>query len=234
MVTTYIIGIDEVGRGSLAGSVYTAGVLAPINTSPIAGVGDSKAISPRRRQELHDTLVACDVIRFFVASETAKTIDDIGIAKAVQRCFEACAHYLFTYSPGPVQEIRIDGSPISGWPSFPCPTRFLPKGDATDWAIGAASIIAKVKRDAYMRVLHGHYPVYDWQHNVGYGTDAHTQAIQQHGLSPEHRRSFCRRFTKEGPKTRQDPGSMESVRQRYNDMPLLDLTDLFDPPNASV
>lgn len=193
----YVIGIDEVGRGSLAGDVFTCGVMAPIDSRPVEGVTDSKALSAHRREQLHGALTACPDIRFHVARRSAGRIDEVGIDLAVRECFEECLRTLISHSL-PVTLIQVDGNRPAGWGSWPCPCEFIPKGDARVWAIGAASIIAKVERDAYMREEALREPWYDWRNNVGYGTPAHAKGIASNGLSDLHRRSFCKKFIRDG------------------------------------
>jgi ribonuclease HII len=97
-----------------------------------------------------------------------------------------------------VSLIRVDGMPIWNPDYFPVPTEFLPKGDLLVWAIGAASIIAKVDRDAWITEQSAAYPVYGWASNKAYGSKEHIEAILKHGVSPLHRKSFCRGFVQVG------------------------------------
>lgn len=194
---SYVIGIDEVGRGALAGDVFTCGVLAPVGTRPVEGVTDSKQLSAHRREQLHAVLTECPDIRWHVARRPASLIDAVGIDLAVRECFEECIDRLLGTGLS-VAVIQVDGNRPSGWAVWPCPCEFIPKGDALVWAIGAASIIAKVERDAYMKEEGAREPWYDWRNNMGYGTPAHLQGIGQNGLSPIHRKRFCKRFVKDG------------------------------------
>ena len=192
----YIIGADEVGRGCLAGAVYVGAVLVPDDKTPVEGVGDSKALTPKRREAVYETLRADGETVCQVCIRPASLIDQSGIQRALFECFrEAIDRCLVQVPDGESVEIRIDGKPI-GLDWHPIPTVYIVKGDATDWVIGAASIVAKVERDAYMVRMAGKYPVYGWDANKGYGSKAHRDAIYEHGLTPLHRATFCRNWVR--------------------------------------
>lgn len=187
-----VIGIDEVGRGSLAGDVFTCGVMVEDTVRPVLGVTDSKRLTPRKRESLHRALLAHKDVTWAVARRSAAVVDSIGINAAIAECFQECAETLC--KQGDVKLIAIDGTPI-GMGKFGPICRFFPKGDQRIWAVGAASIIAKVERDAYMTEQAKEYPGYDLEGNKGYGTPKHIQGIKEHGLSMIHRTTFCTRFT---------------------------------------
>ncbi len=174
-----IAGIDEVGRGPLAGPVVTACVSIPMDRL-VPGVDDSKKLSEKRREALYPLLLA--------AADYAETcfippevIDEINILNATRRAMETCAAGF----SGSV--ILIDA--VQGL-ALPCPSRSLIHGDALSYMIGAASIVAKVARDRYMIELDAKYPMYGFARNKGYGTAEHIAALKAYGPCPEHRRSF--------------------------------------------
>lgn len=172
-------GIDEVGRGPLAGPVVTACVSIPRDRL-VPGVDDSKKLSEKKREQLYPLLLE--------AADYAETcflgpavIDEINILAATRRAMETCAAGF----RGDV--LLIDA--VEGL-SLPCPARALIHGDALSYMIGAASIVAKVTRDRYMIALDEKYPMYGFARNKGYGTAEHIAALKKYGPCPEHRRSF--------------------------------------------
>lgn len=174
-----LAGIDEVGRGPLAGPVVTACVSIAPNRL-VLGVDDSKKLSEKRREQLYPLLLA--------AADYAETcflppavIDEINILNATKRAMENCAAGF----PGDL--ILVDA--VEGL-KLPCPARPLVHGDALSYMIGAASIVAKVSRDRYMIELDAKYPMYGFARNKGYGTAEHIAALKKYGPCPEHRRSF--------------------------------------------
>lgn len=195
MVNNYIIGADEVGRGPLAGGCYVCAVMAPSDMDPIGGVTDSKKLTPQKREALYKILIESKGIHYRVSLRTASRVDEVGIQNALLECFKESIERLISVGV-PVEAVRIDGKPI-GVDFSPTPTEFIVKGDAKDWIIGAASIIAKVERDSYMAQMARRYPSYGWEKNKGYGSKQHLEAIEKHGLTPLHRSTFCRRFVKE-------------------------------------
>jgi len=194
-MTKYIIGADEVGRGPLAGACYVGAVMAPSTMMPIEGVTDSKKLSPTRRQTLHKAITEHEGLHHRISIRTAARVDEVGINPALLECFWEAIEGLLALGL-PVEAVRIDGKPI-GVDFRPIPTEFIIKGDAKDWIIGAASIVAKVERDAYMVKMAKQYPEYEWKGNKGYGSSGHIEAIKEHGLSPLHRATFCRNFVPE-------------------------------------
>ena len=174
-----IAGIDEVGRGPLAGPVVTACVSIP-QSRLVPGVDDSKKLSEKRREQLYPLLLeAADYAETcFLRPEI---IDEINILNATRRAMETCAAGF----PGDL--LLIDA--VEGL-RLPCASRALIHGDALSYMIGAASVVAKVARDRYMIELDAKYPMYGFARNKGYGTAEHIAALKQYGPCPEHRRSF--------------------------------------------
>src|SRR5690349_381892 len=179
---TPVCGVDEAGRGPLAGPVFAAAVILH-PARPIAGLADSKKLSARRRESL-----AVEIRRraaaWAVASASVEEIDALNILQAsllaMRRAVEA-----LTIVPG---EVLVDGLHR---PPLSLPVRAIVRGDATVAVIAAASILAKVGRDAEMLVLHGRHPQYGFDQHKGYPTAAHIQALKDHGVSIVHRRSFA-------------------------------------------
>ena len=176
-----VAGIDEVGRGPLAGPVVTACVCIPQNRL-VAGVDDSKKLSEKRREALYPMLLeAADYAETcFIPPEV---IDEINILNATRRAMETCAA---GFSGDIILVDAVEGLRL------PCPERALIHGDALSYMIGAASIVAKVARDRYMIELDAKYPMYGFARNKGYGTAEHIEALKRFGPCPEHRRSFIR------------------------------------------
>ena len=174
-----VAGIDEVGRGPLAGPVVTACVSIPMEKL-VMGVDDSKKLSEKRREALFPLLLeAADYAETcFIGPEE---IDGINILNATKRAMETCAAGF----GGDI--ILIDA--VQGL-RLPCQARSLVHGDALSYMIGAASIVAKVTRDRYMIELDRKYPMYGFARNKGYGTAEHIAALKEYGPCPEHRRSF--------------------------------------------
>ena len=173
-----IAGIDEVGRGPLAGPVVTACVSIP-ESRLVPGVDDSKKLSEKRREQLFPLLMeAADY------AETAfvwpETIDEINILNATKQAMETCAAgFRGVFLIDAVQGLRLPGE-----------ARALVHGDALSYMIGAASIVAKVTRDRFMVELDAQYPAYGFARNKGYGTAEHIAALKRFGPCPAHRRSF--------------------------------------------
>ena len=175
-----IAGIDEVGRGPLAGPVVTACVSIP-KDKLVLGVDDSKKISEKKREALYDQLIAaadyCETC--FMSPEV---IDEINILAATKRAMEQCgAGFNGTFLIDAVTGLHLPGE-----------IRPIIHGDALSYMIGAASIVAKVTRDRYMIELDEKYPMNGFARNKGYGTREHIDAILKYGPCPEHRRSFIK------------------------------------------
>ena len=178
-----VAGVDEVGRGPLAGPVVACAVILPEGIV-IEGVNDSKKISEKRREILADRIKQSAVS---YAYGVVWEIDGINILQAT---LKAMADAVAALEVVPKIAI-VDG--ISA-PRCICAVQCVKKGDSASHLIAAASILAKVKRDNIMKGLHAAHPQYSWDTNKGYGTAAHIAAIREFGLSPAHRRSFCTRL----------------------------------------
>lgn len=177
-----VAGVDEAGRGPLAGPVYAAAViLSP--QSPIDGLKDSKKLTEKRRDALFD-LIQTRALSWAIASASVEEIDAINILQAsllaMQRAVEALA-----VRP---DEILVDGLHC---PKVAMPARAIVKGDSKEPAISAASILAKVARDREMHKLHELFPCYGFNLHKGYGTAVHMAALAVHGVAPVHRRSYA-------------------------------------------
>ena len=175
-----VAGVDEVGRGPLAGDVVAAAVI--LAESPPKGVTDSKMFTPERREALAER-IRDEAVSWALGRATVAEIDELNILRAsllaMRRAVEA-----LSVQPSLV---LVDGNLLPKWPYE---ARAIVKGDLTEPSIGAASILAKVQRDADMLVLHEHYPAYGFDRHKGYPTKAHLAALETAGISPVHRRSF--------------------------------------------
>lgn len=193
----YIIGIDEAGRGPLAGPVAVGIACVPhdFDWNVISGVGDSKKVSAKNREAIFcraRSLKKQRLLNFVVVQIPASTIDRIGITKAVSL---GITRGLVKLDMNPKRvDVRLDG--LLHAPLEYIHQETIIKGDAKEKVIGLASICAKVTRDCTMVRLARTYPKYGFDVHKGYGTRAHISAIQKHGLSKIHRRSFTRRFQK--------------------------------------
>ncbi len=178
-----VCGIDEAGRGPLAGPVVAAAVVLP-EGFVLPGLTDSKQLSAGKREVLYEYLMADASVLKYVASASTEEIDRLNILRATHLAMARAARGVY-----PMPDFCIiDGLPV---PDFPLPCSSLVKGDALCLSIAAASVLAKVTRDRIMLRLHAQFPVYGWDHNAGYGTKEHLLAIQAHGITPHHRRSFA-------------------------------------------
>ena len=178
-----VCGIDEAGRGPLAGPVVAAAVILPPGYE-LPGLTDSKQLSARRREQLFEHLMQESSVLKSIAQADVAEIDSLNILRATHLAMRRAAETL----PTPPDFCLIDGLPV---PHFPIASRSIVKGDGCCLSIAAASILAKVTRDHIMQELHKLYPHYGWAKNAGYGTRDHLLAIQQHGITPHHRRSFA-------------------------------------------
>ncbi len=181
-----ICGIDEAGRGPLAGPVVVAGVIMP-EDSMIEGVNDSKKVSEKKRELLYDKIIE-EAISYSVAIIGQDVIDDINILNATKSGVTSVVKGLDVRPDliiiDALQHIDTDGVPYDS----------IIKGDAKCYSIAAASIIAKVTRDRIMREWDSVYPQYGFAKHKGYGTAQHIAAIKEYGLCPIHRRSFTGHF----------------------------------------
>jgi ribonuclease HII len=183
-VSTLVAGIDEAGRGPLAGPVVVAAVVLDPSRPRINGLDDSKQLTPSRRELLYGRITERALAWHVVAIDAAE-IDRINIYQAtmlgMRLAMEAVAHVAGL--------ARIDGNAIPA--GLPCAAEAWVDGDARDRSIAAASILAKVTRDRAMVDLHGSFPAYGFDGHKGYSTPAHLAALRTHGPCPQHRRSFA-------------------------------------------
>ena len=178
-----VCGIDEAGRGPLAGPVVAAAVILPPDFE-LPGLTDSKQLSVRKRESLFEQLMQSPDVLKGIAQATVEEIDRLNILRATHLAMARAAQSICP----PPDFCLIDGLPV---PGFPIDSRSVVKGDAHCLSIAAASVLAKVTRDRIMRELHEQFPQYGWDHNAGYGTAQHMRAIEKYGITPHHRRSFA-------------------------------------------
>lgn len=176
-----LAGVDEAGRGPLAGAVYAAAVMLD-PAKPIAGLDDSKKLAEKTRERLAFVIKA-ESLAWSVAYSTVEEIDRLNILQATMLAMQRAVAGLGVRP----QAVWVDGNRCPDWDY---PSRAIVEGDARVQAICAASILAKTARDAAMRELHLRYPQYGFAGHKGYGTAAHLKALKRHGPCPEHRRSF--------------------------------------------
>lgn len=184
----YICGIDEAGRGPLAGPVVVASVIMP-KDSMIEGVNDSKKVSEKKREMLYDQILE-EAISYSVGIVDQKEIDRVNILNATKAGLTESIKGL-KVKPDIILVDALTGIDTCGIPYTP-----IIKGDAKCYSIAAASIIAKVTRDRIMRQWHEIYPEYNFIQHKGYGTAAHIAAIKEYGLCPLHRLSFVKNIIK--------------------------------------
>ena len=180
----YICGIDEAGRGPLAGPVVVAAAIMP-RDSMIEGVNDSKKLSEKKREALYE-LITNEAIAWGVGIIDQKEIDRINILNATKEGLTTAVKSL------QVKPDRIIVDALNGIDTLGIPYTSIIKGDAKCYSIAAASIIAKVTRDRIMRQWDEIYPMYGFEKHKGYGTAAHIAAIKEYGLCPLHRLSFVK------------------------------------------
>ncbi len=178
----YVAGLDEVGRGPLAGPVVAAAVVLPQNAKIIAGLRDSKQMTAHQRDRvaavIRDTAAA-----WAVGAASPREIDRLNILGATALAMRR-ALSLLSQAP---DHVLVDGNPF---PELRCEHEAIVKGDATCLSIAAASVLAKQARDRLMILLASRFPAFGWEQNMGYGTAEHLAAIEANGLTPHHRRSF--------------------------------------------
>ncbi|MFZ9919670.1 MAG: ribonuclease HII [Terrimicrobiaceae bacterium] len=178
-----VAGIDEAGRGPLAGPLSCAAVVLPLSFS-LPGLDDSKKLTSRRREALYLEITQNPAIRWASVSISAEQIDRLNILRATHAGMRRAWEKL---DPSPVH-VLIDGLPV---PDFPCPQTALVGGDGISLSIAAASIIAKVERDRAMLEYDRLYPEYGFAKHKGYPTAEHFAKLRKHGPCPIHRRSFA-------------------------------------------
>ena len=180
-----ICGVDEAGRGPLAGPVYAAAVILPRDIV-IDGLNDSKKLTEKKREALFDVITE-RVLSCGIASASVEEIEELNILNAT---FLAMNRAIAKLDPAPELAL-IDGNRSTG---IAMPSRCVVKGDSRCADIAAASILAKVSRDRYMLTLAEKYPQYHFEQHKGYGTKLHYEALREYGPSPEHRPSFLRKM----------------------------------------
>ena len=181
-----LCGVDEAGRGPLAGPVYAAAVVFDPNNIP-EGLNDSKKLSEKKRDALFDRI--CEqALSFGIATATVEEIEQYNILQAT---FLAMRRAVSQLSVKP-DLVLIDGNRIPD--GLPSSAQFVIKGDAQSASIAAASILAKVSRDRFMLELDEQYPQYAFSKHKGYGTALHYERLAEHGISPVHRRSFLKKL----------------------------------------
>ena len=182
----YICGVDEVGRGPLAGPVTCTAVIMPLDDL-IQGVNDSKKVSKNKRIKLYDVLME-KAIAVNTVSYDNHQIDEMNILEATKACMRDA---IMGLSVKPdivlVDALKLD---------IPYKTMGIIKGDALSYSIASASIVAKVTRDKFMFEMAEKHPEYDFQNNVGYGTAKHIAALKEFGPTPIHRKTFIKNFVK--------------------------------------
>ncbi|HEY5892323.1 MAG TPA: ribonuclease HII [Chthoniobacterales bacterium] len=178
-----VAGIDEAGRGPLAGPVVAAAVILPEGFRH-ARLTDSKQLTPNARDEIFVEITANTAIQWSVASVEPVDIDRLNILRATHQAMRLAIAGLTT-APA---HVLIDGLPVQ---PFPIPQTALVRGDALSFSIAAASVVAKVTRDQIMRQCHAEYPDYGFDQHKGYATPQHLAMLRRHGPCPIHRRSFA-------------------------------------------
>jgi ribonuclease HII len=184
-----VAGLDEVGRGCLAGPVLAAAVIIQLSTdvnailSRFVGVQDSKQLTPATRRRLYDVVMQ-HALAIGIGMGSVELIDERNILQATKHAMHSAISQL---SPAP-QALLLDALLLH---DIALPQRSIIKGDVRCLSIAAASVIAKVTRDRLMLQLHEHYPAYGFAQHKGYGTAAHLAALQRYGATPHHRKSFA-------------------------------------------
>lgn len=179
-----VCGVDEAGRGPLAGPVYAAAVVLKKGQT-IEGVNDSKKLSEKKREELFDKIVS-ECSAFSVGTASEREIDEINILQATFLAMKRAVNSL---------SIKPDIALVDGnqTPPLDCAVKTVIKGDAKSESIAAASIIAKVSRDRYMKEMAAKYPEYQFEKHKGYGTKLHYEMIEKYGTCEIHRKSFLKK-----------------------------------------
>jgi len=185
---THIAGVDEVGRGPLAGPVVVCAIVMPADRRAIAGVTDSKQLSAAERERLA-VRIRGEAVALALGAASVGEIARWNIYQATARAMGRAIAAIDRQLGGAPTEVLVDGKPIA---TLGVPHRAIVGGDARCYSIGCASIVAKVARDRLMTTLASRYPEYAWDRNAGYGTPVHLDALARCGLTGHHRISFCR------------------------------------------
>ena len=187
----YIVGVDEVGRGPLAGPVVCAAVVMPLQEADlVVGVDDSKKLSAKKRESLAKEIRE-KAIAYTIVEVSEKIIDEINILEATKLGMKQAIEGLKLPNGELPQTVLTDGNMTL---DIALPQHSVIHGDALSYSIGAASIIAKVYRDKLMDEYAKTYPAYAFEKNKGYGTSVHINAIKEQGLCPIHRKTFTKKF----------------------------------------
>ena len=190
-----VAGVDEAGRGPLAGPVVAAAAILPSRwaesglPAELAGLNDSKQLTEIQREKFFQFITGCGEIEFGIAEVDAVQIDEINILQATHRAMNDALAQL---NPTP-QHALVDGRPVK---TMRVPQTAIVKGDARSYSIAAASVLAKVTRDRLMLDFHAQFPEYGFAEHKGYGTANHLAAIEKHGACAIHRKSFAPMKTK--------------------------------------
>ena len=185
-----VAGVDEAGRGPLAGPVVAAAAILPARwaetglPAELAGLNDSKQLTETQREKFFVFITGCGEIEFGIAEVSAAVIDEINILQATHRAMNDA---LAKLNPLPPHAL-VDGRPVK---TLRVPQTAIVKGDARSYSIAAASVLAKVTRDRLMRKFHAQFPEYGFAEHKGYGTAKHLAAIEKFGACPIHRKSFA-------------------------------------------
>lgn len=192
----YIAGVDEVGRGPLAGPVVAAAVVLP-EEFDVLGVDDSKKLSEKKRNELFDQIIE-QAICYGIGQKDHQVIDDVNILEATKlamaEAIEAAEKMLQDKLGKEIDFVLFDAMKIEAVEKA---QQSLIKGDSKSISIAAASIVAKVTRDRQMIDYHQQYPYYGFDSNKGYGTKTHYEGIEEHGITPIHRKSFLKNIIRD-------------------------------------
>jgi ribonuclease HII len=180
-----LVGVDEVGRGPLAGPVVAAAVVFPAGCSAIAGLRDSKLLPAARREALA-AAIRGTALAIGLGAASVTEIDRLNIRVATALAMRRALVRVLLHVPHP--RVLVDGLPV---PELACEHDALVDGDAHCHSVAAAGIVAKTVRDALMHRLASRHPGYSWETNAGYGTEAHQAGLRAHGPTRHHRRSFA-------------------------------------------
>ncbi len=180
----YICGVDEVGRGPLAGPVTVCAVIMDLSKI-VEGVDDSKKLTEKRREKIFP-LICDSAVDYSIVSVSPEVIDEINILNATK---QAMSQAVMNLKVKP-DVVLVDAVQLD----IPYKTHAIIKGDALSYTIGCASILAKVTRDEYMKKMDEVYPDYGFKSNKGYGSAMHISAIKEKGATPIHRKSFIKNF----------------------------------------
>lgn len=181
---SFLAGIDEAGRGCLAGPVVAAAVVFTDHTRIPAGLNDSKQLTESKREELREQLLNEPSVKWGIGEVSAEEIDRSDILRATWKAMALAAALVVP----PAQFILVDGNPVHG---LPLPSQNIVKGDARSASIAAASILAKTNRDHLMIRAAQEFPGYGFEIHKGYGTELHLDALKKLGVTPLHRKSFA-------------------------------------------